>query len=147
MQTEYQYQLEKNQIISELENLKLNTNLREVSNSPAVRNDVNDEAATIRSRNNFLIRVVRQLCLISLGQVTFDVVDSHSSKLQIDFSRFKVLDFFHIYLLLFTRLREQMTSLVAEVSHCRMMNDRLAIFRADLRYQKAYLSLKLDDLM
>ncbi|KAJ3105275.1 hypothetical protein HDU97_008298 [Phlyctochytrium planicorne] len=45
------------------------------------------------------------------------------------------------------RLREQMGSLISEVIYLRAFVNRLLLWRADLKYQKVYLSIKVDDLL
>ncbi|KAJ3415850.1 hypothetical protein HDV05_003914 [Chytridiales sp. JEL 0842] len=45
------------------------------------------------------------------------------------------------------KIRRFMTSLTEEVIHLRALVNRVSIWRADLRYQKVYLSLRIDDLL
>ncbi|KAJ3108898.1 Trehalose-6-P synthase/phosphatase complex synthase subunit [Phlyctochytrium bullatum] len=46
-----------------------------------------------------------------------------------------------------TRLREQMSNLISEVIYLRALVNRLLLWRADLKYQKVYLTLKVQDLL
>ncbi|KAJ3217077.1 E2 ubiquitin-conjugating protein mms2 [Dinochytrium kinnereticum] len=45
------------------------------------------------------------------------------------------------------RLREQMGTLISEVIYLRALVNRLLLWRADLKYQKTYLSLRVEDLL
>ncbi|KAJ3333312.1 hypothetical protein HDU76_009466 [Blyttiomyces sp. JEL0837] len=89
------------------------------------------EMLTLKKSNNDVLSIIRETLINTLGEVSIDVEDARTGHLRIDM----------------IRLREQMGSLISEVVYMRALVNRLLLWRADLKYQKLYLSLKVEDLL
>ncbi|KAJ3195601.1 hypothetical protein HK101_011664 [Irineochytrium annulatum] len=94
-------------------------------------NHLRKELYQARQSTSEMVNVIRETLINTLGEASIDVQDRRSSKSHIDMAR----------------VRNQMSSLISEVIYLRALVNRLLLWRADLKYQKVYLSLKVQDLL
>ncbi|TPX76541.1 hypothetical protein CcCBS67573_g02206 [Chytriomyces confervae] len=97
---------------------------------------------TKTSRND-IVAVIRETLANTLGDVSIEVSAVPSLRHSNSSHQLQQHNAVQIDM---NRLRTQMSSLIAEVIYLRALANRLFLWRADLKYQKVYLSLKVDDL-
>ncbi|KAJ3027252.1 UNVERIFIED_CONTAM: hypothetical protein HDU68_004167 [Siphonaria sp. JEL0065] len=137
----YQYQ----QRLLEDQEESINSALRPAPRGGTAEDQLHDEIAHLRrelhsakqSRNE-IINVIRETLVSTVGEASIDaaVVSATSATSMVRTS----------HRIDMGRLRSQMSSLIAEVIYLRALANRLFLWRADLKYQKVYLSLKVADL-
>ncbi|KAJ3064855.1 hypothetical protein HDU98_011774 [Podochytrium sp. JEL0797] len=96
------------------------------------------ELHNVKQSRNDILNVIRETMINTVGEVSFDAIPSSAtsaSSMHRDSQRIDM-----------SRLRSQMSSLIAEVIYLRALANRLFLWRADLKYQKVYLALKVADL-
>ncbi|KAI9330007.1 hypothetical protein BDR26DRAFT_871961 [Obelidium mucronatum] len=137
----YQYQ----QRLLEDQEESINSALRPTPRGGTVEDQLHDEIAHLRhelhaskqSRHE-IINIIRETLLSTVGEVSIDAVASSATSASSMVRSSPRIDM--------NRLRNQMSSLIAEVIYLRALANRLFLWRADLKYQKVYLSLKVADL-
>ena len=85
---------------------------------------------TLKSTNGEIVAILRETLLNTIGPGAIDIPDFDSNRIRINIST----------------LREQCGSLIREVIYMRALINRLILWRADLKYQKLYMTLKINDL-
>ncbi|KAJ3130703.1 hypothetical protein HK100_007664 [Physocladia obscura] len=99
-------------------------------------NRLEAELQQAKDSRNEIIEIIRETLLNTIGEATAS--QSTSSLPAITPRSSEIIDIMS--------LKAQMSSLIAEVIYLRALANRLFLWRADLKYQKVYLSLKVADL-
>ncbi|KAJ3289959.1 hypothetical protein HK104_007106 [Borealophlyctis nickersoniae] len=89
------------------------------------------ELQHVKANSREIIMIIREMLDNTVGLGGVDVHDPRSDKVKVDM----------------TRLKEQCRSLISEFLYLRALVNRLSLWRADLKYQKLYLTLKVEDLL
>nr|KAJ3421298.1 hypothetical protein HK105_003963 [Polyrhizophydium stewartii] len=89
------------------------------------------DLANLKSSNGQILAILRETLLQTMGPGAIDIPDADANRVRINLSK----------------LKDQCGSLIQEVVYMRALVNRLLLWRADLKYQKLYLSLKVDDLL
>ncbi|KAJ3235769.1 hypothetical protein HDU81_000187 [Chytriomyces hyalinus] len=97
----------------------------------------------VKTSRNDIVAVIRETLANTLGDVSIEVSAVPSMRRSNSSHQLQQHNAVQIDM---NRLRTQMSSLIAEVIYLRALANRLFLWRADLKYQKVYLSLKVDDL-
>ncbi|ORY27608.1 hypothetical protein BCR33DRAFT_23232 [Rhizoclosmatium globosum] len=138
----YQYQ----QRLLEDQEESINSALRPAPRGGTAEDQLHDEIAQLRrelhsakqSRSE-IINIIRDTLVNTVGEASIDAAPaSATSASSMIVRQSQRIDM--------TRLRNQMSSLIAEVIYLRALASRLFLWRADLKYQKVYLALKVADL-
>ncbi|KAH6587465.1 hypothetical protein BASA50_011352 [Batrachochytrium salamandrivorans] len=112
----------------------------EIHNQPIIHNDqpateeievMRRELSSLRVLNGEVLAILRDTLVDTVGPGAIDIPDPEVNSVRLNLPK----------------LKEQCGDLVQEVVHMRAHINRLVIWRGDLKYQKLYLSLKLEDLM
>ncbi|KAI8616190.1 hypothetical protein BC830DRAFT_1119037 [Chytriomyces sp. MP71] len=96
---------------------------------------LHQELHSAKQSRNDIIGVIRETLANTLGDVSIDAATASSVTIGRQQPRVDMV-----------RLRTQMSSLIAEVIYLRALANRLFLWRADLKYQKVYLALRVEDL-
>ncbi|OAJ37429.1 hypothetical protein BDEG_21447 [Batrachochytrium dendrobatidis JEL423] len=89
------------------------------------------ELSNLRISNGEVLAILREMLINTIGPGAIDIPDLEVNKIRLNLPK----------------LREQCRSLVQELVYVRALVNRLVLWRGDLRYQKLYLSFKVDDLL
>ena len=103
------------------------------------------ELSNLKTSNGEVLSILREMLIATVGPGAIDIPYIETNKVLINISSYQI----QISTLKQTssRLREQCSSLVHEVYYMQALVNRLVLWRADLKYQKLYLSLKVEDLL
>lgn len=131
---EYKRKYLQQRLVLQQQDESINSALRPGSRGTSAEEEVallRRELLQAKRNSSEVVGIIRETLINTMGQASIDVEDSRSSKIKVDMMR----------------LRDEMRALISEVTYLRAFVNRLLLWRADLKYQKLYLSLKVEDLL
>ncbi|KAJ3348033.1 hypothetical protein HDU83_001626 [Entophlyctis luteolus] len=101
-------------------------------------NSLHHELHEAKQSRDEIVAILRETLLNTIGEVGVDISIPSATSATSMLRKAPTIDL--------SRLKSQLSSLIAEVVYLRALANRLFLWRADLKYQKVYLSLKVEDL-